>query len=456
MGPYLIKVTLLRTHRHAFMRTPVSVLFYSLSHALKTRLIAYSVACTFFALLLSPQAQAAHDVRTLTLYNTHSGESVTATFRINGRYLAGGLRQLNWLLRDWRYNSPAAMDPRLYDLLWTIQRLSGSRMPIHVLSGYRSPMTNALLRRSSNKVAQHSQHITGRALDFYLPDVPMSYVRAIAMRLQRGGVGYYPHSRPVFVHVDVGGVRAWPRMTREELLQIFPDGRTVHLPSNSGPLPGYLVAKAEILAQGGAEERGLTYAHMDTGPIMENGTILTQFVNHPPPSTAAPQVASASEKSLLRRVLSKLSGTSKSDSIPEATKFAAPTRGIPNLLKVTPEEAEDSDMDGQEAPAFAMPVERPFSAGLTIASLAYKNMPIPRPHLEDDTTTLAFSHSLPKARPDRASAHEVALYEEGTPDNAHIVLASLLNSIQVRNETTTRGPHKGLPSRRLLAARKIP
>jgi len=135
-------------------------------------------------------------------------------------------------------------------VIWESYRESGSREPIHILSAYRSPETNAMLRRRSRAVAEHSQHILGRAMDMHYTDVSMSKVREIAMRLQRGGVGYYPTSGTPFVHLDVGSVRAWPRMSYQELARIFPDGKTVHLPTNGQPMARYDDARAEIEARG--------------------------------------------------------------------------------------------------------------------------------------------------------------------------------------------------------------
>nr|WP_262028710.1 DUF882 domain-containing protein [Microvirga sp. Mcv34] len=200
------------------------------------------------------------DTRTLSLYNNNTKESLTVTFRRNGQYDSGALQQLNWFLRDWRRDEPTRMDPRLFDTVWEVYREVGSSAPVHVNSGFRSPQTNSMLRRRSSVVAKNSQHMQGKAMDFYLPDVSAARLRAIGMRLQNGGVGYYPNAYTPFVHLDVGSVRAWPRMTRSQLASIFPDGKTVHIPSDGKPLPGYDEARAEVLAKGGTVAGYTAYA----------------------------------------------------------------------------------------------------------------------------------------------------------------------------------------------------
>ena len=190
------------------------------------------------------------DTRTISLYHSHTGESITATFRVNGEYDSATLQKLNWFLRDWRTDEPTKMDARLFEVIWETYRETGSTQPITVLSAYRSPETNAMLRRRSRAVAEHSQHMLGKAMDMHYTDVPMSRVREIGMRLQRGGVGYYPANG--FVHLDVGSVRAWPRMSYDQLARLFPDGKTVHLPTNGQPLARYEEARAEIESRGGS------------------------------------------------------------------------------------------------------------------------------------------------------------------------------------------------------------
>ena len=107
-----------------------------------------------------------------------------------------------------------------------------------------------MLRRRSEGVARFSQHMLGRAMDFYIAGISLEKVREIGLRLARGGVGFYPESGSPFVHMDVGGIRMWPRMTHDELARVFPDGRTVQIPTDGKPLPGYALALAEVTKHG--------------------------------------------------------------------------------------------------------------------------------------------------------------------------------------------------------------
>ena len=206
-----------------------------------------------FSPAVTENAVANGDTRTISLVHAHTRETISATFRVGGQYDSAVLEKLNWFLRDWRLDEPTKMEPRLFDLVWEAYRESGSREPILVMSAYRSPQTNAMLRRRSRAVAEHSQHILGKAMDQHYMDVPMSRVREIGMRLQRGGVGYYPTAGSPFVHLDVGSVRHWPKMSYDQLARIFPDGKTVHIPSNGQPMARYEDARAEIEASGGTD-----------------------------------------------------------------------------------------------------------------------------------------------------------------------------------------------------------
>lgn len=189
---------------------------------------------------------AAHaETRTLKLYNTHTKERVSITFKRNGRYIPEGLREANRFLRDWRRNEIIKMDPELLDLVWEVYQKVGAREPINVVSSYRSPATNNMLRKRSSGVAKNSQHTLGKAMDFYIPGVNLAKLRATGLRKEVGGVGYYPRSGSPFVHMDTGRVRHWPKMSRSQLAKVFPDGKTLHIPSDGKPLSGYKIALAE-------------------------------------------------------------------------------------------------------------------------------------------------------------------------------------------------------------------
>lgn len=208
-----------------------------------------AILCSVLASSSTETAVANGDTRTLSLYHSHTGESIEATFRVNGSYDPAVLDKLNWFLRDWRNNDRTRMDPRLFDVVWEVYRTAGAGEPIVIVSAYRSPETNAMLRRRSSAVAEHSQHILGKAMDTRMPGMSMEKIREIGMRLQRGGVGYYGNEN--FVHLDVGNVRSWPRMSYDQLARLFPDGKTVHLASNGRTLPRYEEARAEIASHGG-------------------------------------------------------------------------------------------------------------------------------------------------------------------------------------------------------------
>ena len=199
-------------------------------------------------------ATALNETRTLSFHHTHSDEDLTVTFKRDGRYDEEALKKINHFLRDWRSQDSTTMDRHLFDILWEVYRDVDGKKPIQIISAYRAPATNAMLRRRSSGVARFSQHMLGHAMDFYIPDVPLEQIRAAGLRLQRGGVGFYPTSGSPFVHLDTGSVRHWPRMTHDQLARVFPDGRTVHLPSNGGPMKGYELARAEIERRGNGDD----------------------------------------------------------------------------------------------------------------------------------------------------------------------------------------------------------
>jgi uncharacterized protein YcbK (DUF882 family) len=199
-------------------------------------------------------ATALNETRTLSFHHTHSNEDLTVTFKRDGRYDEEALKQLNHYLRDWRSQEQTTMDRHLFDILWEVYRDVDGKKPIQIISSYRSPATNAMLRRRSSGVARFSQHMLGHAMDFFIPEVPLEQIRYAGLRLQRGGVGFYPTSGSPFVHLDTGSIRHWPRMTHDQLAKVFPDGRTVHVPSDGNPLKGYELARADIEKRGNGDD----------------------------------------------------------------------------------------------------------------------------------------------------------------------------------------------------------
>ena len=145
--------------------------------------------------------------RLLSLVNTHTSERLTVPYFADGTYLPEGLSTLSSFLRDFRTGDEHPIDPALYDILNDLRLAVGTKAPFHVISGYRSPRTNAMLRESGRGVAKGSMHQQGRAIDVRLADVGSAVLRDAAVELQRGGVGYY--RGPDFVHVDTGRVRRW-------------------------------------------------------------------------------------------------------------------------------------------------------------------------------------------------------------------------------------------------------
>jgi uncharacterized protein YcbK (DUF882 family) len=241
----------------------------------------YSFGAALLVLLFVSRALqnaiAEGDTRTISMHHVHTNEDITITYKRDGQYDEAALEKLNWFLRDWRKSQETQMDPHLIDVVWEVQRETGSTQPIWVVCGYRSPETNAMLRRHSTGVARFSQHMLGKAMDFYIPGVPLSELRAYGLRLQRGGVGFYPTSGSPFVHMDTGGIRMWPRMTHDELVKVFPDGRTVHIPTDGRPLPGYALALADIRTRGSdPSDNSLEAARsagIDVGPVADGHSI---------------------------------------------------------------------------------------------------------------------------------------------------------------------------------------
>ncbi|HVY19114.1 MAG TPA: DUF882 domain-containing protein [Bauldia sp.] len=266
------------------------------------------------------------EVLSLRLYNIHTQEQGTFVFKRGGVYDRAGLAALNNFLRDWRKERPTTMDPRLFDLIYQVYRASGSRDFIHVVCGYRSPETNGMLRRRSKGVAENSLHMQGKAMDFFIPDVPLAKLRQIGLQMQTGGVGFYPTSGSPFVHMDVGSPRHWPRMTRQQLVQIFPNGRTLYIPSDGKPLPGYAEALAEYKARKANGAPVATFA------------VATANIDKPAPKAAVADAA-------------------------------------PIQLAAADDAGEDDGIDD------TAPVAAPVRAKVAVAAAAYGTGPVPLPNL---------------------------------------------------------------------------
>jgi len=145
--------------------------------------------------------------RELRFFHTHTSESLRIVYAENGSYVPEALDEINHLLRDFRSGDVHVIDPRLLDILHEVRQVTGSTGQFEVISGFRSPATNDMLRSQSSGVAQHSLHLQGQAVDVRLDGVPTGHLRRAALSLAQGGVGYYPSSD--FVHLDTGRVRAW-------------------------------------------------------------------------------------------------------------------------------------------------------------------------------------------------------------------------------------------------------
>jgi uncharacterized protein YcbK (DUF882 family) len=320
--------------------------------------------CLLFVGSLGAQhAKAVGDTRTITLHHVHTNEDLTVTYKKNGQYDEEALKKINWIMRDWRKNEATTMDRQEIDLLWEVYQEVGAKEPIQIICGYRSPATNNMLRGRSKKsgVARHSQHTLGKAIDFYIPGVPLDTLRATAMRLQGGGVGYYPTSGSPFVHLDIGNVRAWPRMTREQLVKLFPDGRTVHLPADGTPLPGYELAQADL-------ERG----HRTVAAPQKRSFLASLFTRDKDAEEAGDN-STAREAAAPRSVNAKIDPAKAELAKPEPAKAEASKPAAPARVQVA--SAAEPVVSNVQAQPVPLPPRRPI---YQIAAVESRPAPAPR------------------------------------------------------------------------------
>jgi uncharacterized protein YcbK (DUF882 family) len=153
------------------------------------------------------RAEAAVRERSVLLHHRHTGETLRSVYYADGRYQPAALAAATHHLRDWRDQTQLPVDPKLLDLLWSLRSALETSAPIQVFCGYRSPETNAMLRRTRHGAARHSLHMRAMAIDLQVEGRSLSGVRRAAVALKGGGVGYYPRSG--FVHLDTGDLRYW-------------------------------------------------------------------------------------------------------------------------------------------------------------------------------------------------------------------------------------------------------
>ncbi len=174
---------------------------------LKTGLVGLLAGIVPLSLVSQTEAGRGYAARRISFRHAHTGESFSGVYRVGDKYLPEAFDRINYIMRDFRTGEVFPMDPRVIDILSMVHENSDSQKKFEILSGYRSPKTNAMLRRASSGVAKNSFHMYGQAIDIRLPDLRTSQLRRVALNLRAGGVGYYPKSN--FVHVDTGKVRSW-------------------------------------------------------------------------------------------------------------------------------------------------------------------------------------------------------------------------------------------------------
>ena len=396
--------------------------FLKRHHIVRLLVAALVSITTILPLAIVPAAAASE--RAIYLYYTHTKETARIVFKRNGQYVQSGLSELNVFLRDWRRNEPTKMDPRLFDLVWEVYQEVGASQPINVVSAYRSPATNAMLADKSSGVADNSQHMRGTAMDFFIPGITLSKLRATAMRKQVGGVGYYPTSGSPFVHLDVGSVRAWPRMTRAQLQDIFPDGKTMHLPTDGKPLSqqGYQVAMAEWkqchrspcagassgtqMAEGGGgtslmdiffgNKQSQPTATAAVAPTRMAAPATVQVADAPPqaaPLTAAPMPAA--RPAAFGGVMAPVEAVAAAPALPFSTTGSAP---LDSSELATPAMAP---MPAMKSDTLRVATASNLPSGDAVMALAALTAPVPQPRLimtapETPSTMTAYLAPLPQ------------------------------------------------------------
>jgi uncharacterized protein YcbK (DUF882 family) len=376
-----------------------------LADRFKKAMVATTIVAGLFAAdmtMLGGPLMAGGETRSIQLYHIHTGESITVTYKKDGRYVPSAMKQINYLLRDWRKNQVITIDPRSIDLVWELHEDLGSNRPIHIVCGYRSPRTNAFLKRIGRNVAKHSQHMGGKAIDFYFPDVPTIKIRNSALVRQVGGVGYYRSAGgPTgFLHVDSGHVRHWgPAISNSQMAQIFRDGsktvgRRMRLnggnngnvaPDDTNPSSGGLLA-----AIFGKKKPAVIVA---AEPVQ---VAVAEVV--PPPS--APDY-SAGEDDMADLSADAAAAPAAKKLAPKPTPVVIPDE--PQVAEIVPEPAPSVPKDqvaklSAMATDAALPPEPQMADGGADEPLVRKGYPVPRPRLRPPEVLLAAAANI-KAEP---------------------------------------------------------
>ncbi|MCA9485032.1 MAG: DUF882 domain-containing protein [Nitrospina sp.] len=408
------------------------------------------------------------ETRSLKLYYLHTGEKAIIAFKKDGKYIPSGLQKMNQFLRDWRHNEPTKMDPHLLDLVWEVYRQSGSKDYIHVISGYRSPATNSMLRKRGHGVAKYSQHMLGKAMDFFLPDVKLATLRELGLKAGVGGVGFYPTSGSPFVHLDTGNVRHWPRMSRTQLAKVFPNGGTLHIPSDGKPLPGYEAALASYKARKENGTTAFSVASADTGKDKKKTNLLGRLFassqqeeeeDEEANSVPAPRtVATTSTGAELRPVELTAAPADDGQASREQLESGTPMQIVPDeqelieLARVPiptrrPDHAQPALVAEQVRPLQQVPSENPVIAALTpddIEKMRRAATPSPRPSSLPGASLTAYNGESVEPTVARSAVLEALNAKRPihgnipAPDTSPLTVASIMPSPDPRRAAAPR------------------
>ncbi|MCC7346153.1 MAG: DUF882 domain-containing protein [Variibacter sp.] len=389
-------------------------------------------------------AAANGETRALRIYHTHSRESIDVVFKRNGRYDDAGLAKLNHFLRDWRNQEATKMDPRLFDVVWEVYQEVGGKEPIQIISAYRSPQTNAMLRRRSRGVAKFSQHMLGKAMDFNIPGVSLEQIRHAGLRLQRGGVGFYPTSGSPFVHLDVGSVRHWPRMAPDAYARVM-SGRTIRTAGLVTP-----VTRHDTTPAAATKSQKSWFSRFFTGNDDEDEERDSRATAGRVTPEAAParttQVASAVP---MPRARPRGEDAPRGPELPASPASVVQARGLWSASEVmaaaepAPQKKSPNYVQRLVWQVGAQPLVTPARNGTVVS----KRMPAPRPRPEVVASAVETTASVPwpmGSREDRIPSDLVMAYAASAsgPPAPAVAPAAPMGALKPPARAATRKPAK--------------